>query len=189
MVQTVLQRTSSSFESIDLALAEVHRALEERITEAKSVAAVKIRASSELDIMTRDLAQIATLQSEREDTLNRLRILDTTFKEIDSTRDHAKKVSETAEKVRSDGHEGVNTFLNKVRRDLFIRLAPSEQFVPAFRLPIENSGKVEAVLETLHRSGKVSGSPGAMLSQGNLNTAALTLFLHCIYLFRFVCLG
>jgi hypothetical protein len=38
-------------------------------------------------------------------------------------------------------------------------------------------GKVEAVLETLHHSGKASGSPGAMLSQGNLNTAALTLFL------------
>lgn len=37
--------------------------------------------------------------------------------------------------------------------------------------------QVEAVLETLHRSGKASGSPGAMLSQGNLNTAALTLFL------------
>ena len=36
---------------------------------------------------------------------------------------------------------------------------------------------MEAVLETLHRSGKASASPGAMLSQGNLNTAALTLFL------------
>lgn len=40
-----------------------------------------------------------------------------------------------------------------------------------------DGGNVEAVLETLHRSGKASGSPGAMLSQGNLSTAALTLFL------------
>ena len=70
-----------------------------------------------------------------------------------------------------------STSLNKVWRDLFVRLAPSEQFVPAFRLPPGQGGKVEAVLETLHRSGKASGSPGAMLSQGNLNTAALTLFL------------
>lgn len=46
-----------------------------------------------------------------------------------------------------------------------------------FRLPTGDSGKVEAVLETLHRSGKTAGPPGAMLSQGNLNTAALTLFL------------
>jgi len=33
------------------------------------------------------------------------------------------------------------------------------------------------VLETFHRSGQTSGPPGAMLSQGNLNTSALTLFL------------
>ena len=58
-----------------------------------------------------------------------------------------------------------------------MRLAPSEQFIPTFKLPTGVGGKVEAVLETLHRSGKASGSPGAMLSQGNLNTAALTLFL------------
>ncbi|WP_412066310.1 hypothetical protein [Rhizobium sp. SYY.PMSO] len=36
---------------------------------------------------------------------------------------------------------------------------------------------MEAVLETFHRSGQSSGPPGAMLSQGNLNTSALTLFL------------
>jgi exonuclease SbcC len=56
-------------------------------------------------------------------------------------------------------------------------IAPSEQFVPAFKLPLGERGNVEAVLETLHRSGQASGPPGAMLSQGNLNTAALTLFL------------
>ena len=67
--------------------------------------------------------------------------------------------------------------LNKVWRDLFVRLAPNEQFVPQFRLPDRGDGKVEAVLETFHRSGQSSGPPGAMLSQGNLNTAALTLFL------------
>lgn len=178
MVQAVLQRTSSSFESIDLALNEVLRALEERITEAERIAAVNINASSELDMRIRDLAQIAILQSEREETLKRLLTLDTAFKEIDFIRGHAKKVSEAAEKVRSDIVMKVfNTSLNKVWRDLFVRLAPSEQFVPAFRLPVGNGGKVEAVLETLHRSGKTSGSPGAMLSQGNLNTAALTLFL------------
>jgi exonuclease SbcC len=49
--------------------------------------------------------------------------------------------------------------------------------VPAFKLPTGDGGTVEATLETHHRSGKSSGSPGAMLSQGNLNTAALTLFL------------
>ena len=178
MVQAVLQKSGSSFESTDLALVEALQTVGERVTEAERVAAVRIRAASELDLRIHDLARIAILRSERDETLARLQTLDTAFKEIEATRGHAKKVSEAADKVRSDIVKKVfNTSLNKVWRDLFVRLAPSEQFVPAFRLPVGSGGKVEAVLETLHRSGKASGSPGAMLSQGNLNTAALTLFL------------
>lgn len=70
-----------------------------------------------------------------------------------------------------------NDKLNKVWQDLFIRLAPDEPFVPAFALPDPSSGSVEAVLETLYRDGGKGGNPQAMLSAGNLNTAALTLFL------------
>ena len=36
---------------------------------------------------------------------------------------------------------------------------------------------MEAVLETHYRQGGKGGNPRAMLSAGNLNTAALTLFL------------
>jgi exonuclease SbcC len=87
-------------------------------------------------------------------------------------------VANAATLVRSEVVKTVfSTSLNKVWRDLFVRLAPSEQFVPAFKLPRAEAGKVEAILETVHRSGARSGSPGEMLSQGNLNTAALTLFL------------
>lgn len=85
---------------------------------------------------------------------------------------------QTATQVRSGIVRDVfSGSLNKVWRDLFVRLAPNEQFIPKFRLPDHGDGKVEAVLETFHRSGQASGPPGAMLSQGNLNTAALTLFL------------
>jgi exonuclease SbcC len=70
-----------------------------------------------------------------------------------------------------------NDELNSVWRELFIRLAPEEDFVPAFALPKTSSGSVEAVLETHYRSGGKGGNPRAMLSAGNLNTAALTLFL------------
>lgn len=178
MVQTVLQRSCSSFESVDLSLDEALRVVEERVTEAQRVAAVRLKASTEVDIRIRDVAQLAVLRSDLNKTLARLDSFDIAFRQIDATRGQAKKVSEAADKVRSDIVKRVfNTSLNKVWRDLFVRLAPSEQFVPAFRLPVGNGGKVEAVLETLHRSGKASGSPGAMLSQGNLNTAALTLFL------------
>jgi DNA repair protein SbcC/Rad50 len=62
-------------------------------------------------------------------------------------------------------------------RDLFVRLAPEEPFVPAFALPQASDRSVEAVLETIYRSREKGGNPRAMLSAGNLNTAALTLFL------------
>lgn len=70
-----------------------------------------------------------------------------------------------------------NESLNAIWRDLFVRLAPDEPFVPAFALPESDGGAVEAILETLYRSGGKGGNPRAMLSAGNLNTAALTLFL------------
>ena len=178
MMQNVLQVSYSGFENMEVAFAEANRVIEESVTEVERIAANRIRASSDLDMRIRDLSHIATLHVERSETLARLQTLDSAFREVEITRAHAKKISEAATKVRSDIVTKVfNTSLNKVWRDLFVRLAPSEQFVPAFRLPVGSSVKVEAVLETLHRSGKASGSPGAMLSQGNLNTAALTLFL------------
>jgi len=70
-----------------------------------------------------------------------------------------------------------NNSLNALWRDLFVRLAPDEPFVPAFAIPEAQSGPVQAVLETLYRTGGKGGNPRAMLSAGNLNTAALTLFL------------
>ncbi|MEG3149242.1 AAA family ATPase [Sphingomonas sp. ZT3P38] len=70
-----------------------------------------------------------------------------------------------------------NDDLNAVWRELFIRLAPDEDFVPAFALPEVAGQPVEAVLETRYRAGGKGGNPRGMLSSGNLNTAALTLFL------------
>ncbi len=83
-----------------------------------------------------------------------------------------------AQAVRSEEVRRVfNVELNAVWRELFIRLAPEEDFVPAFALPEVSGRPVEAVLETLYRAGGKGGNPRAMLSAGNLNTAALTLFL------------
>ena len=60
---------------------------------------------------------------------------------------------------------------------MFIRLAPSEPFVPAFRIPEAETRQLQPKLVTLHRdTSEQGGTPGAMLSAGNLNTAALTLF-------------
>ena len=46
-----------------------------------------------------------------------------------------------------------------------------------FKLPALNDQAIEATLETIHRDGGRAGPPATMLSAGNLNTAALTLFL------------
>ncbi len=70
-----------------------------------------------------------------------------------------------------------NDELNAVWRDLFVRLAPEEPFIPAFAIPDASGADIEAVLETHHRRGGKGGNPRAILSAGNLNTAALTLFL------------
>ena len=90
----------------------------------------------------------------------------------------AKDLLTRAQTVRGNQVRDIfNDELNAIWRQLFIRLAPDENFVPAFALP-EVAGKpVEAVLETLYHSGGKGGNPRAMLSAGNLNTAALTLFL------------
>ena len=178
LVERATNRSASSFETIELALAEAERLTAERISESELVLGARVRALSELDLHAKDRAQIKALAAELKVTQERLAVVEQAVSQVDRDRDRAKKVSDAAARVRSAIVKRVfNNSLNKVWRDLFVRLAPSEQFVPQFQLPTQDGGKVEAVLETLHRSGKASGSPGAILSQGNLNTAALTLFL------------
>lgn len=177
-VQSGIGVSPSSFAGIDEALGEAMRLTDIRVSDAERIAALRIKVLSELDRRMHDLEQVRSLRVNRGRSISRMASIDKALKEVETCRGQAKKVSEAADAVRSEIVKRVfSTSLNRVWRDLFVRLAPSEQFVPAFRLPVGTSGKVEAVLETIHRSGKASGSPGAMLSQGNLNTAALTLFL------------
>lgn len=93
-----------------------------------------------------------------------------TARTLDNIRAEAKHTSDAACNARTAIVGRVfNTSLNKMWRDLFVRLAPNEQFVPALKLP-ENAGDaIEARLETVHRGdGAVGGPPGTMLSAGNL---------------------
>jgi DNA repair protein SbcC/Rad50 len=94
-------------------------------------------------------------------------------------REQALTVRDTVDGVRSAIIRSVfNNQLNRVWRDLFVRLAPSEPFVPAFRIPEGDTKAIQPKLITVHRdTGNPAGTPGAMLSAGNLNTAALTLFI------------
>lgn len=89
----------------------------------------------------------------------------------------AKELHEAADKARSSIIQRVfTTDLNTLWRDLFTRLAPNETYVPAFGTVTSNKS-VEPKLITHHKNGDTSGTPRLMLSAGNLNTAALSLFL------------
>ena len=96
--------------------------------------------------------------------------------------EHRRQSAKTLARSAADARTAIvgrifNSSLNKIWRDLFVRLAPTEPYVPAFRIPQTSVDPVTAQLETVHREGGTGGTPGSMLSAGNLNTAALTLFL------------
>jgi len=93
-------------------------------------------------------------------------------------RDKGNSLRSSVDEVRSGIiRREFNERLNYLWRDLFVRLAPGEPFVPAFRIPKSSTRRLQPKLITQHRNGgDAGGTPGAMLSAGNLNTAALTLF-------------
>lgn len=125
--------------------------------------------------LTTKLAAITEAVAEKEKRAKRLQ---TAKDKADARITQARELGRRAREARTNIVRRVfNDSLNAVWRDLFVRLAPDEPFVPAFALPENQGGPVEAVLETLYRSGGKGGNPRAMLSAGNLNTAALTLFL------------
>ena len=96
----------------------------------------------------------------------------------DNIKKSAKDLLDRAIAARTDTVRDVfNDSLNKIWKNLFIRLAPEEPFQPSFELPPPGRGPVEAKLVTRYRGEHRGGNPKAMLSAGNLNTAALTLFL------------
>ena len=100
------------------------------------------------------------------------------LKEASHRRRVAREVRDAASEARAMIVERVFTeSLNRVWKNIFRRLAPHEPFVPEFGVPEAGKHFLSINLQTLHQSGIVSGTPGAMLSAGNLNTAALSLFM------------
>ena len=109
----------------------------------------------------------------------RLQRVDTVLKRAQTLRRQGISIRNAVDTVRTSIiRREFNDRLNRVWRDLFVRLAPAEPFVPAFRIPQSSTQRLQPKLITEYRNGaEVGGTPGAMLSAGNLNTAALTLFI------------
>lgn len=108
-----------------------------------------------------------------------LQLVEDAFHAAEAVRRNMRQILAAVGRARVDVVSRVfNDRLNRVWRDLFVRLAPTEAFVPSFFLPTGGEVHVSTpALRTVHRTGGTGGAPGAMLSAGNLNTAALTLFL------------
>ncbi|TCA28659.1 hypothetical protein E0H66_30210 [Rhizobium leguminosarum bv. viciae] len=169
---------TTSFPSLREALEGATEALSGRLRTVQAALSSRVSVETELEQYAREAQLLSDRVARATQLEERRATMKGTFASIGEIRDAAKNLATAATQVRSGIVRDVfSGSLNKVWRDLFVRLAPNEQFVPQFRLPDQGDGKVEAVLETFHRSGQSSGPPGAMLSQGNLNTAALTLFL------------
>lgn len=90
----------------------------------------------------------------------------------------AREIHEAATQARTTiVHRVFTESLNEVWKSVFTRLAPNEGFIPSFGIPNATKKTFDITLETTHRNGEASGPPQMMLSAGNLNTAALSLFL------------
>jgi len=177
-VERTAKRALSEFDSPLAALTEALAGVASQLSAVERRLALRLSLLSELDQYEREDTQLTARNADQARLAQRRAAVEKTITDITDVRDRAKIVANAASTVRSNIVRDVfSGSLNTVWRDLFVRLAPGEQFVPKFKLPTDAAGKVEAVLETVHRSGKAAGTPGAMLSQGNLNTAALTLFL------------
>lgn len=177
-VERATGQPTTNFSSLREALEAATGALSSRIRAVQATLSSRVSVESELDQYAREAQLLSDRVARVTELEKRVATMKGAFSSIGEVRERAKTIATAATHVRSGIVRDVfSESLNKVWRDLFVRLAPNEQFVPQFRLPDQGDGKVEAVLETFHRSGQSFGPPGAMLSQGNLNTAALTLFL------------
>jgi len=161
---SMLERATSFVERREVELAESQAARQAALVDlAALVRRDPIREAGELALgaLQNDLARV---RSAKENADQRIA--------------HVREIAGGAREARTSIVRRVfNESLNAVWHELFVRLAPEEPFVPSFRLPSTSVGPVEAALETVYRSGGRGGNPRAMLSAGNLNTAALTLFL------------
>jgi exonuclease SbcC len=169
-------RPAQAAAAID-AIAALSEHVTARIETLERRAAQRTRAGELIDAVGKTVSAQSDLRRKLAELEAEGRRTAAAIAELGRRRKIMRNLRDEAERARTQIVQRVLTnSLNRAWRDLFVRLAPEEPFVPAFRIP--NPGeRVVATLETVHRDGKPGGPPAAMLSAGNLNTAALTLFL------------
>jgi exonuclease SbcC len=166
--------TETTLEAISR-LRDLLTASESHLISLQSARSAAVEVIGELQSLGQASSKRAAESAARE---KRIRQITAALRAVKQERDLANGIARAAADARTTIVGRVfNRRLNSIWRDLFVRLAPNEPFVPAFMLPKNDGSPIKAMLETVHRDGGRGGRPGAMLSSGNLNTAALTLFL------------
>lgn len=132
-------------------------------------------------IAERERAQVELRQATQEALTRRRRVqrLEASLQLARSRKDSASALHLRASRERTMLLDGVfGEQLNYMWREFFARLVPSEPYTPRFKKQSAKLNRTLSIeLETVDREGNVAASPGAMLSFGNLNTAALSLFM------------
>ena len=152
--------------------------VEEQIVDAAQVSgrqdAARALAGRLIDALKREESLIEELRVVFEEKL----LWDRRVAESRSRQRVAREVYVAANEARETIVDRVFTqSLNDVWGAVFSTLAPDEVFVPRFGVSSTTKKFFDINIETVHRTGEVSGPPQVMLSAGNLNTAALSLFL------------
>ncbi|WP_181992007.1 MULTISPECIES: AAA family ATPase [unclassified Rhodococcus (in: high G+C Gram-positive bacteria)] len=164
-----------SFQTISTELLEQAEAQAARLTHK---ATQYRRASNEASRLTASLERESVVVHGLADTAERKKQWDDRVTETKRRQKVAKEVHEAATQARTTiVHRVFTESLNEVWKAVFTRLAPNEGFIPSFGIPNATKKTFDIKLETTHRTGEASGPPQMMLSAGNLNTAALSLFL------------
>ena len=141
--------------------------------EARSAGTLRLR--DELESVALALEQANALIAQHESAVSRVAAQ---IAEARRRKERASELRKAAEELRTATTTRVfDEHLNESWSRIFKGLVPSEPFVPQFKRPLAGARNVAVEIETVDREGRQAATPAAMLSQGNLNTAALSLFM------------
>jgi exonuclease SbcC len=178
LAQTVEAHAPDPGESMTATLRRISALAADRVTRAELLHQAHVDASDFLRQKLRSSDRVRSLKEAVTEAAERKRTWESRVSEARRRQGVARAVHDASSKARAAIVQRVFTeSLNDAWRSVFTRLAPREPFVPSFGIPTTSKTALELTLETVHISGEPGGPPRMMLSAGNLNTAALSLFI------------
>lgn len=156
----------------------LRRVLEDRIQNVEYLETRRARMAAAADVVDRTRREVEDLRDELAVVRTQIRSYEHSLGEATKRKDAANSLRKEAERIRSSVINDVfDARLNTLWADLFARFVPTEPFVPRFKKQTNAMRAIDIALETELPDGSKSGEPSSVLSYGNTNTAALSLFI------------